>query len=321
MLKKVFLLGLAVFFPLTVFFATTAASAERLDFGSGGKAFHPWYLPMFAAEEKGFWEQNGLDVKWVPFKGSVSLNRSIAAGAINIALSNTVTFILGAERGLPAIIVSEVSPIMEFFIWVPAKSPIKAPKDLKGAKIGVTRMRAVSHAFGIVIAKSHGIEKDVKFVGTGGMRAGVAALQTNAIDAYIVAPFSGIVKLKLEGKVREMMGTRDYRPKEWTDLVVIARKDFIKNKPDLAKRAVKGFLQGVDFVNRNTSWSTAKIKSFEGLSSAVATWLIKYYPLTKDGKIERKAVENVRSFLIEQGIVTRDKTPPVEELFTSQFTG
>ncbi|MEE8449891.1 MAG: hypothetical protein V3S39_09705 [Thermodesulfobacteriota bacterium] len=52
----------------------------------------------------------------------------------------------------------------------------------------------------------------------------------------------------------------------------------------------------------------------------MATWLIKYYPLTKDGKIERKAVENVRSFLIEHGIVTKDKTLPVDELYTNQFT-
>ena len=41
--------------------------------------------------------------------------------------------------------------------------------------------------------------------------------------------------------------------------------------------------------------------------------------LSVDPKISRKAVENVRNFLIEYKLVDEKKTPPVNELFTNRF--
>ena len=318
--KKVFLSCLLLLTLLTLVIYAPLLAAEKLKFGTAVKRFNPFYLPILAAEEKGFWQNNGLEVEWVPFRGSAMMDRAMATKHLNIGAGVTTTFIRTAEKGLPAVMVAEVERYMEFFVWVRADSPIKEVKDLRGAKIGVVSEASVSHDFGKVIMESNHI-KGVKFVGTGGLVEGVAALRTGAIDADIVAPFAFVIKLTLAGNLRRLVGTRDYLPKEWIDLPIIARKDFIRNKPATVRRAVRAFLEGAKFSQRNKSWSLDKIKAFEGVSQEVATWLIKYYPLTKDGKIDPKAVENVRNFLVEHGIVSADKTPRVDELYTNEFTG
>ena len=319
MFGKLSLASLLVLTLLALIADNPLRAAEKIKFGTAVKMFNPYYLPMLAAEEKGFWQKNGLEVEWVPFRGAPLMDRAMTTGHLDIGAGVTTTFIRTAEKGLPAVMVAEVERYMEFFVWVMANRPIKEVKDLRGTKIGVVSMASISHDFGKVIAEKHHLEKDIKFVGTGGLVEGVAALRTGAIDADIVAPFASVIKLTLEGVLRKVVGTRQYLPKEWIDLPLIARKDFIRDKPETARKAVKTFLEGVKFAQRNESWSLDKIKSFEGVSQEVAAWLIKYYPLTENGKIDRKGVENVRSFLIGHGLVSADKTPPVDELYTNEF--
>jgi ABC-type nitrate/sulfonate/bicarbonate transport system substrate-binding protein len=170
------------------------------------------------------------------------------------------------------------------------------------------------------MTKGLGIDKDVKYIGTGGIVQVVAALRSGATDATVVGMFSIIAKLKLAGKVQALAGTRDYLPKPWVENVVEARKDFISNKPDTVRRAVKAFLQAIEFIKANPEWSAGKIKSFERLSDEQATYLYKFYDFTKDGKISRQAVENVRDFLVQSKLISANAIPRVDDVYTSRFT-
>lgn len=44
------------------------------------------------------------------------------------------------------------------------------------------------------------------------------------------------------------------------------------------------------------------------------------YQFTRDGRISKKALENVWNFLVEYGVVKKERAPALEELHTSQFT-
>src|SRR3989304_1514214 len=81
---------------------------EKEKLGSAIKLSPAFYLPVLAAEEKGFWKDNGLDVEWVPFAGGAAQMRAVAAGAIGIAYSGPDEPLMGAERGLGVIIVADL---------------------------------------------------------------------------------------------------------------------------------------------------------------------------------------------------------------------
>jgi len=103
--------------------------------------------------------------------------------------------------------------------------------------------------------------------------------------------------------------------------VITARKDFSKKSPDLVKRAVKSVLQATDFITKNPRWAIEKMKSKDlvGYPEEAAKLVYNSITWSKDGRITRTALENVRNFLIEYGIITKEKAPSLEEFFTDEF--
>lgn len=295
-------------------------AAEKIRFGTPVKLDPILYLPVLAADEHGFWKQNDVSVQWLPFKGGAALYRAVVAGSVDMGLSSTGSEMRAAGRGVPVVIVAESAHSQDFIVWVGSESRFKKPSDLKGARIGVPRLGGASQGFGLAIVKALGLEKDVKFIGAGGIRAELAALKTGKIDA-IVEPITIPIKLKVQGVVRELVSTAQYLPKPWLAHVVFAHRDFMNAKPEAVGRAVKAFITTADFLRKNKRWAIDKMKEMSGYSDEAAQIVYARLDFTRDGKVRKEAVENVLNFFIEQGVIPRKEAPPVETLYTTKFTG
>ena len=64
-----------------------------------------------------------------------------------------------------------------------------------------------------------------------------------------------------------------------------------------------------------------KMKAWHGYSKSLVRLVIEKEGIkfSKDGRFDRRAVENIRDVLIGYGIVTKKKVPLVDELFTNRF--
>ena len=244
-------------------------AAEKIIFGTPVKLDPILYLPVLAAEEHGFWKQNNVSVQWLPFKGGAALYRGVAAGSVDMGLGSTGSEMRAAGRGVPVVIVAESAHSQDFIVWVRTESRFKKPSDLKGAKIGVPRLGGASHGFGLAIVKALGLEKHVKFIGAGGIRAELAALKTGKIDA-IVEPITIPIKLKAQGVIRELVSTAKYLPKQWLAHVVFAHRDFMNAKPEVVRRAVQSFIDPTDFLRKNERCCFEKMKQMSGYSEEAA---------------------------------------------------
>ena len=72
------------------------------------------------------------------------------------------------------------------------KPEIKRPEDLKGRKLGLTRLGSNSHYFVIQALRKHGMEPtDLSFIQTGGQVENLAALLSGAVDAATMTGPSG----------------------------------------------------------------------------------------------------------------------------------
>ena len=160
-------------------------AAEEIKFGTPVKLDPILYLPVLAADENGFWKQNNVTVQWLPFNGGAALYQAVVAGSVDMGLSSTGSEMRAAGRGVPVVIVAESAQNQDFIVWVRSDSRFKKPADLKGAKIGVPRLGGASQGLGLAIVKGLGLEKDVKFIGAGGIREELAALKTGKIDAIV----------------------------------------------------------------------------------------------------------------------------------------
>lgn len=293
--------------------------ADKVRFATSQKESPIQYLVPLAAQERDLWKGNGVAAQWTAFKGGAAFVQAMAAGAFDLGVVTSPTYIQGMARGLAMTALSEIHVKDHFFFWVPVQSRFREPGDLKGAKVGVTRFGGVEYAYGRAVAKGLRLEKYIKFISTGGIVESLALLKTGAIEA-MVQPSQIMIDMKLKGEVREFISAEDYRPTEWISHLFIGSKKIVKDNPDLVRRSVKTVLASIEFVKGNPAWAIGKITAESGYSEEAARQLFQILAYTRDGRIERKALENVRNFLVEYGIVPKEATPPADQMYTGEFT-
>lgn len=296
-----------------------ATAADKIVYGSAVKLSPDYYLPVLAAQEQGIFKKHDLDVEWVPSNSGPDFHRAIAAGAVQIGASNTATDIPAIGRGAPDVIVANLQTNDNFGIWVSTKGHINTIADLKGAKIGVSRLAGAEDSYGKLVASKTGIA-DMQYTATGGVEASMALLVTGGIDGVVLTPHQ-MIDLKLQGKVKEVALVEDYKPKPWVSYTLVAGKDFIAKQPDVAKRAIQSIFEANAFIRSDAGkpWALAKMKEMSNYSDAALPTVYDETALSIDGRFDRAGIKNVVDFMVQYGLIQASDVPNVDALYTDQF--
>ncbi len=296
-----------------------SGAAEKVKIGIALKTHAVFVMPMLAAQEKGFWKQQGLDAEWLSFRGGAAMGQAAAGKAIHMGMTGVAGTVRAITRKLPVTIVYHPGVANDFGIWVLTNSPIKKPADLRGKKIDVTRRGGTSYSYATAVAKTLGFGKDIRLTAAGGIRAQLAALKSGAIDAGMIT-FFAIAPLAVRGEVREILHMVDILPKPWMSRVVYSRKDFLAKNPDSVGKMVKSLLQATKFVMKNRDWTIGKMKSYSKYPAKAAEVLYPKLIYSKDGRIDPKALSNVRQFLLDYKVISAADAIPTKEMYTNRFT-
>jgi NitT/TauT family transport system substrate-binding protein len=304
---------------LIIVSAQTAAATDKVKFGTAVKLSPVYYLPVLAGQEQGIFKKNNLDVEWVPANSGPDFQRDLAAGAIEIGSSTGATDIPAIGRGAPSIIVANLQSKDNFGIWVSTKGRIKTIADLKGAKIGVSRLSGAEDSYGKLVARKAGI-KDVQFTATGGVQPSMALLLTGQVDGVVLTPHQ-MIDLSLEGKVKEIAQVEKYKPQPWISYTVTANKDFVSKQPDVARRVVHSILEANAFIvsPAGKPWAIATMQKLNHYSDAAAPAVYAETSLSTDGKITRQAIKNVVDFMLEYKLIKASEVANLDALFTDKF--
>lgn len=320
---KLVLSGLGVLLSLTLLMNLSNLNgvwaADKLKFATPVRTAAHLSLPALAAEDGGFWKEENLEIDWTPFAGGPLMIQALAAGAAPMGYIGPEEVIRAISKGIPLLIVADLKQPQDFMVWVLRDSPIRKPDDLKGTKVGTSQIGSMGHLHAIVFAKSLGLHEKFKFVAGGGVPQTIAALKARAIDALVLTAFT-MAPMKIVGEAREVVLLAEYLPKEWTGLVLTAQKKFVENRPDVVRRVVRAVVKSTNFVMKNPQWSVEKMKSFLGYSDELARYVYGLLEYAKDGKINRKALVNHWNVLAENGIITKEEAPPVEQMYREGFT-
>ena len=102
------------------------------------------------------------------------------------------------------------------------KGHISTIRDLKGAKIGVSRLAGAEDSYGKLVASKAGIE-GMQYTSTGGVEASMALLVTGGIDGVVLTPHQ-MIDLELQGKVKEIAEVEKYKPQPWVSYTIVAAR-------------------------------------------------------------------------------------------------
>lgn len=296
------------------------AGAQSLTVGSPVKGYPPTNLPMQAAEKVGFWKNEGLKVHWVVTErgGAAELHQAVAAGAVDVGTSGSIPLVQAVAAGVQEVIIADLGWYDNTCIWVTADSPIKEPKELKGATIASGHVGELTYALGMAIARGFGLEKDIKFISGAGTRTDLAAMKTRKIQGRVGVSASHI-PLKVMGEIRDVACAGQFLPRRWLDRTLFARKAFLEKERPVVQKALRAIFASVNYIMDNPGWTLELLKKEYGYSEAAAQEVVKMISYSRDGKLDLEGLRNVIDFMIQNGLVAKEKVPPLEVLVSKEF--
>jgi NitT/TauT family transport system substrate-binding protein len=154
----------------------------------------PWI-----AEEAGLFRKYELDFQLVYISSAPIVTAALLGGDAQVAVSGGEAIVRAhAQGGTDLVFVGSAKNTLTHSIV--GKPEIKRPEDLKGKKLGLSRLGSNSHYFLIQVLRKHGMEPtDVNFIQTGGQVENLAALLTGNVDAATMTGPSGGTRAVAQG--------------------------------------------------------------------------------------------------------------------------
>jgi ABC-type nitrate/sulfonate/bicarbonate transport system substrate-binding protein len=253
----------AICFALVVMISASAAQAQplpkiRAAYTSIGIQFDPVYI----MKELDLPRKYGVaaEILFVP----------VSSRAIQAALAGEIQFITsGGVANINANVTGAdftglTATLNTFVFKIIANPELKKPENLKGKKVGISRLGGASD-FSIRYALSHwGLvpDKDVAIIQVGGEPEEVLALQNKAVDAVILSEPFATVATRAGATVLADLSQLGV---PYTMHGFGVRKSFIRANRDVVIRFMKAYLEGIYVFKTNKELALNVLKKYTRL--------------------------------------------------------
>lgn len=212
---------------------------------------------MWVAEEKGLFRKHGIDAEViVTGQGGTAGISALLANDIHMASSAGDVLVNAALRGGDTVMIAGV--VNKGLQRLIAKPEIKTPADLKGKRVGVTRIGAVSHSVLLMMLQRWKMTpNDIQVLQVGSSPAMLASLDKGGIEAAVVTIPSMFVAADRGYRVLLDMADTDIY---YLHTMIATTGNYIKSNRDRVSRFLKGYLEGIAYVKQNRRESMEVVK-------------------------------------------------------------
>jgi NitT/TauT family transport system substrate-binding protein len=201
----------------------------------------PWI-----AEEAGLFKKYELDFQLVYISSASMVNAAMLSGSGDIAITggesvvrtttqgvNELVFVAAAKNSLTHSIVS--------------RPEIKRPEELKGKKLGLTRLGSNSHYFVIQVLRRFGMQpSDVNILQTGGQVENLSALLSGNVDAATMTGPSGGARAIAQGFRYAVYGPDLRIP--FAAATVVTRRALLRTRGPVVEKFVRAMAEAVNLM-------------------------------------------------------------------------
>jgi len=208
--------------------------------------------------EAGHFKKHGLDVE-VVHASSILAMQALLAGEVAVAQSVTDACVSANLSGADTVFIGAIldKPLYSFIV----NAKIKTPQDLKGKRVGVTRFGSTPDALARSTLRMWGLDPatDVTLIQLNEMGLLVHGLVNGVIDAAPISLPSNIRAKNLG--FTELLDLTKLN-KTYITGTVVTRKRFLDGQHDVAKRFMRGFLEGMKTYLENEDFSVKVIQKW-----------------------------------------------------------
>ena len=224
---------------------TSIGAADKLRIGYGAPSVT--MAPLWIAQEGKVFARNGLDIE-VLYLESALVQRALIAG--EISFGEMTGALLSAPRLQGADVTMVLGFVDRLLFRLVARADIKTAADLKGKRIGTSRFGAALDRAARLVLPKLGVnpDKDVIFVQIGSEATLLTALLGKSVDATLLQPPR--FKKAVDAGMTVLANLEEMNiPFQHTGLVTTHR--FIAKNPDVSRRVVKSFVDGIHLMRTN----------------------------------------------------------------------
>jgi ABC-type nitrate/sulfonate/bicarbonate transport system substrate-binding protein len=267
----------ALFFSLACNPLALAAEPKVLNIGwTGGSAWTA--LPDRIASERGFFEKEGLRVRYIQFQGTNLMLSALLANELDYV--TILPFIAGAAtRGLPVKIVAATAKVSGYAIV--SRPDIDSVKALKGKRIAINTFGSSADFAIYQLLSRNGLDpnKDVTLQAIAGSPdARFAALLGGSVDATVVnSPFEYRAEQKGFKTLLSVKETAEFVRIPIAGLSTTQRK--IDKEPDEITRVLRGLRNAILFLQSQREIGVGLLEKLLKLDRAAAE---RFYAIYRD---------------------------------------
>ena len=202
---------------------------------------------IFMANQERLFKKHGLDVELIHIPSSSRGIQAILAGEIAFSFMDGSNAAQANLKGANVVLVAGATNRQVFSLM--AKPEFKRIADLKGKKIGITRVGSSTHTSALYALGSAALRtNDYQLLPLLEVPNIFTALSAGQIDAGVMSPPTN-ARAKKAGFV-ELMNIAKEGP-EFVSVAIGTSRSYVKANEDLVRRVVRAYAEGVQLFKRN----------------------------------------------------------------------
>jgi phenylpropionate dioxygenase-like ring-hydroxylating dioxygenase large terminal subunit/ABC-type nitrate/sulfonate/bicarbonate transport system substrate-binding protein len=242
--------GLFLAVVLSLFILTGAAFGAPLHVAYS--AISGAMAPLWVAQDGDYFRREGLETQLLYIGGGSLLIQSMLGGDVQFAFGPSVPVVNATLRGADLVLIANTGNAMVFSIM--SRPELKNPPDLKGKKIGVTRLGGSTDLALDFALERWGLQRgrDVTVLQTGGMPESQAGLSSGALDAAVLSSPSNFRAKKLG--LYEMVDVGQLGI-VFPNTPLSTRRATIRSSRDTVVKFLRAFSQGLNRLRNDKEFS------------------------------------------------------------------
>jgi len=284
--------------------AITGASAQAQDkIRMGLSSVSGLHTATWVAQERGLFRKHNIDAEVIVTGqgGTVGIAALLSNDVQMISSAGDLLAAAALRGGEAVMLAGVVNKGLQRILTIPE---IKTPADLKGRRVGVTRIGAVSHVvLQMMMQRWKMNPADVQVMQVGSSPDMLISLDKKGIDAAVLTIPSMFVAEDRGYKVLIDMADTDIF---YLHTMIGSTRAYVKNNRDKVSRFLKGYLEGIAFVKQNRKESIEIVKKKLRIGPAQERNLVRAVDLVADKYYEQVPYTSQRGVETVLGFIEKD---------------
>lgn len=240
----------------------------------------------FTAYEEGLFKKNGLEIELIHIPSSSRGIQAILAGEIAFSYMDGLNVTQANLKGAGLALI--VGATNRFVFSLMSRPEIKRVGDLRGKKIGITRIGSSTHTAALYVLNQGGLKpNDYQILPLVEVPNILTALIAGQIDAGVVSPPTNSRARK--AGFNELSNLAKEGP-EYVSVAIGTSRSYIKANEEIVRRVVRSYAEAAQLFKTN---------------KAVGIRVLQKYTRVKDADILEDAYNQFREYLESPPYVSR----------------